>query len=107
MGIFFTIILIAIAIAAIFVLYIGLSRLLCKFPALIWIVSIAGGVVIGICTHWIVGIIAFFLLCGLMSMIQSSTGQKCAHCGSYNTKRVSKDVEVWKCNDCGGVTGFW
>lgn len=105
MGTFLAIIIsVAIAIALVYALYIGLSRLLCKFPALVWILSIGGGVIIGVLVHWIAGIIACIFLLGFLSMAQSSTGRKCSHCGSYNTKLLRNDPAVWKCKECGGVT---
>ena len=81
--------------------------LMVKFPALIWIIGIAGGVTAGILSsHWWVGILVGFFLIGILSHAQSIGGHKCAHCGSFDTDVTEKvdDHEIWTCNKCHNVT---
>ena len=81
--------------------------LMVKFPALIWIIGVAGGIIVGILSsHWWLGILVGFFLIGILSHAQSIGGHKCAHCGSFDTDVTEKvdGHEIWTCNKCHNVT---
>lgn len=103
-------VIIGIIIAIIFltVLYGILSAIIKKWPILIWIVGLGGGLLISIMSYWWLGIIIGFLLIGFLSQAEAFGGKKCAHCGSYDTYLVKKEsyFELWGCNKCNGKTIF-
>lgn len=72
-----------------FILLAFLYGILCliikKWPVLIWIVGIGGGVILAIITSWWIGAIGGFILIGFLAAAEASGGHKCAHCGSYDT----------------------
>ena len=77
-----------------------------KWPVLIWIVGIGGGVILAIITAWWIGAIGGFILIGFLAAAEASGGHKCAHCGSYDTDVTKKEdgFEYWQCNKCHGIT---
>lgn len=77
-----------------------------KWPALIWIVGIGGGFLVGIASSWWIGAIVGFFLIGFLGHAESSDGHRCVHCGSYDTVVTKKEngIEVWQCNKCGQFT---
>ena len=93
-----------------FILLAFLYGILCliikKWPVLIWIVGIGGGVILAIITSWWIGAIGGFILIGFLAAAEASGGHKCAHCGSYDTDVTKKEdgFEYWQCNKCHGIT---
>lgn len=87
-------------------LYGILCLIIKKWPVLIWIVGIGGGVILAIITSWWIGAIGGFILIGFLAAAEASGGHKCAHCGSYDTDVTKKEdgFEYWQCNKCHGIT---
>lgn len=83
--------------------------LITKFPQIIWIASLLALVVVWVATEkWWGGLIAGFICLGLLShMEKKGGGKKCAHCGSYDTYKVSEGADVWRCNKCDGTTAYY
>lgn len=93
-----------------FVLLAFLYGVLCviirKWPALIWIIGVGGGITVGLLSAWWIGLIIGFIVIGILAHAESSDGHRCAHCGSYDTDVTKTDArfEYWKCNKCGNIT---
>ncbi|MCD8043406.1 MAG: hypothetical protein LUH10_10115 [Tannerellaceae bacterium] len=87
-------------------LYGLLGEILRIFPKLVWILGIGGGLLVGCSSHWIAGIIVGFVLIGFLANAQQSDGNRCAHCGSYDTKVTEGygHFKTWICNKCRNIT---
>lgn len=87
-------------------LYGVLCVIIRKWPALIWILGISIGGVVGVATVWWVGCIVGLFVIGFLAHAESSDGHRCAHCGSYDTEVIQKDGNFvsWQCNKCNNVT---
>lgn len=101
-----TIIILIVGFFALCFLYGAIGFLMGKFPVLIWILAFAGGVTAWILSsHIWVGLIVGFIVMGILLHAQS-LGDKCAHCGSYDTEVTEKGngYKIWMCNKCHNVT---
>ena len=88
------------------VFYAWLVAMLQKYFWLKYILALVGGVYCGFVWPWWTGIIAFFLISGILFGIETSLGHQCAHCGSYDTKLIRQDGSFasWQCNKCHAIT---
>ena len=84
-----------------------------KWPAVIWIVGLGVGLLLGFGWHWIAGVIGGFMIVGILIGLQESGTKKCSNCGSYDTEMTHSEVaegrkiESWKCNKCGQQTIYY
>lgn len=84
-----------------------------KWPAVIWIVGISVGLLLGFGWHWIAGVIGGLLSIGVLANLQESGTKKCSRCGSYDTEmkqtisEAGQTAELWECNKCGQKTIYY
>lgn len=113
-----TIIYIIIGIVVVMFLYYLIKELVSivvkKWPAVIWIVGIIVGLLLGFGWHWIAGVIGAFFVIGILEGLKESGTKKCTRCGSYDTEMTKTEVseggrkiEMWQCNKCGQQTIFY
>lgn len=83
-----------------------LSKMVKKWPVVIWVTGIVTGFAFGIGYHWIAGVVSGLIILGILFKWQQSGTKKCSHCGSYDTKMIQSGVvegrkfEEWVCNKC-------
>ena len=91
-----------------FILLAFLYGILCliikKWPVLIWIVGIGGGVILAIITAWWIGAIGGFILIGFLAAAEASGGHKCAHCEAM-TQMLPKRKTVLNIGNATNVMG--
>lgn len=90
-----------------------ISIIVKKWPAVIRIVGIAVGLLLGFGWHWIAGITGGILVIGILTSLKESGTKKCSECGSYDTEMTHSEVaedrkiEMWECNKCGHKTIYY
>ena len=112
-----TIITIIIGIVVVLFLYYFIKELISvvvkKWPAVIWVVGLIVGLLLGFEWHWIAGIVGGFMVMGILYGLQESGTKKCPNCGSYDTEMTHSEmadgrkIEMWKCNKCGQQIVFY
>lgn len=91
------------------IIYVIFQVILQKWPVIIPIISIFCGLGIWSFYTWWLGIIAFFLVNGILFGIMTHNAHKCSHCNSYNTEvREKKGNRILVyCNKCKNFTYFY
>ena len=85
------------------VVFASVSVVLKKLPWLKFVIGLIVGLYVGIhFGKWWLGLLAGFFMMGALASVEAFRSCKCAHCGSYDTEQIKKNV--WQCNKCKGVT---